>query len=111
MAAAVDRDWTPADYVAVLICPACGGENPDAARFCSFCGAELSVAVVGRRKLATLVFCDLSGSTAMGERVDAESVQALMRSYFEEARAALERHGGTVEKFVGDAVLAVFGVP
>ncbi len=64
-----------------------------------------------RRKLATLVFCDLSGSTAMGERVDAETVRSLMLSYFHEMRGALERHGGTVEKFVGDAVLAVFGVP
>ena len=64
-----------------------------------------------RRKLATLVFCDLSGSTALGEHVDAEAVRSLMLSYFHEMRAALERHGGTVEKFVGDAVLAVFGVP
>jgi class 3 adenylate cyclase/tetratricopeptide (TPR) repeat protein len=57
------------------------------------------------------VFCDLSGSTAMGERVDAEIVRSLMLSYFEEMRGALEHHGGTVEKFVGDAVLSVFGVP
>ena len=57
------------------------------------------------------MFCDLVGSTALGERVDAETVQELLRSYFEEMRAALERHGGTVEKFIGDAVVAVFGVP
>ena len=64
-----------------------------------------------RRKLATLVFCDLSGSTALGEHIDPEAVRSLMLSYFHEMRAALEGHGGTVEKFVGDAVLAVFGVP
>ena len=64
-----------------------------------------------RRKLATLVFCDLWGSTAMGEWIDAEAVRSLMLAYFQEMRTALERHGGTVEKFVGDAVLSVFGVP
>ena len=72
---------------------------------------SLAAPAAERRKLATLVFCDLSGSTAMGERVDAETVRSLMLSYFHEMRGALERHGGTVEKFVGDAVLAVFGVP
>src|SRR3954454_10516714 len=75
------------------------------------CAASLAAPASERRKLATLVFCDLSGSTAMGERVDPETVRGLMLSYFQEMRAALERHGGTVEKFVGDAVLAVFGVP
>ena len=75
------------------------------------CGTPLAPAAPERWKLATLVFCDLSGSTAMGERLDAEAVRSLMLSYFHEMRGALERHGGTVEKFVGDAVLAVFGVP
>ena len=75
------------------------------------CGAALTSPAPERWKLATLVFCDLSGSTAMGERLDAEAVRTLMLSYFHEMRGALERHGGTVEKFVGDAVLAVFGVP
>jgi len=70
-----------------------------------------SAPAVGRRKIATLLFCDLSGSTAMGERVDAEAVRELMVLYFEEARRALARHGGTVEKFIGDAVVAAFGVP
>ena len=93
------------------ICPACGGENPDGFFHCGFCTASLAAPVVERRKLVTLVFCDLSGSTAMGERVDAETARSLMMSYFQQMRAALERHGGTVEKFVGDAVLAVFGVP
>ena len=92
-------------------CPACGRESPDGFLHCGYCGASLAAPAVERRKLATLVFCDLSGSTALGERVDAETVRSLMLSYFHEMRGALERHGGTVEKFVGDAVLAVFGVP
>jgi class 3 adenylate cyclase/predicted negative regulator of RcsB-dependent stress response len=95
----------------VQVCSACGGESPEAFRHCGFCGASLAASAVERRKIATLVFCDLSGSTAMGERVDAESVRELMRSYFDEMRVALERHGGTVEKFIGDAVVAAFGVP
>ncbi len=93
------------------ICPSCGRESPEGFLHCGHCGAALTAAAPERRKLATLVFCDLSGSTAMGERVDAETVRSLMLSYFHEMRSALERHGGTVEKFVGDAVLAVFGVP
>ena len=75
------------------------------------CGAALTAPAVERRKLVTSVFCDLSGSTAIGERADAESVFELMRSYFDTARAALERHGGAVEKFIGDAVVGMFGVP
>jgi class 3 adenylate cyclase/tetratricopeptide (TPR) repeat protein len=80
--------------------------------FCSSCGARLGAASSGeRRKLATVLFCDVTGSTEMGERLDAESVRALMLRYFDEMRSAIERHGGTVEKFIGDAVAAVFGVP
>jgi class 3 adenylate cyclase len=75
------------------------------------CGSPLGEEEPERRKPATLLFCDLSGSTAMGERVDAESVRELMFRYFHEMRSAVERHGGTVEKFIGDAVMAVFGVP
>jgi class 3 adenylate cyclase/ATP/maltotriose-dependent transcriptional regulator MalT len=59
----------------------------------------------------TLVFCDVTGSTAMGERLDSEAVRGVMSRYFDEARVAIERHGGTVEKYVGDAVMAAFGVP
>jgi class 3 adenylate cyclase/tetratricopeptide (TPR) repeat protein len=97
--------------MAVLTCPNCGQENPDGFRFCGACATRLAPEVPGRRKLATLLFCDMSGSTAMGERVDAESVRDMMFRYFDEMRGALERHGGTVEKFIGDAVVAVFGVP
>jgi class 3 adenylate cyclase len=95
----------------VQVCAACGGENPDRFRFCGYCAAPMGAPGVERRKFATLLFCDMSGSTVMGERVDAETVRGLMLSYFHEMRSALERHGGTVEKFIGDAVVAVFGVP
>jgi class 3 adenylate cyclase len=63
------------------------------------------------RKVVTVVFCDLSGSTALGASTDPEALRAVMRDYYEQMRAILERHGGTVEKFIGDAVMAVFGVP
>jgi class 3 adenylate cyclase/tetratricopeptide (TPR) repeat protein len=95
----------------VPTCPSCGAANPDGFRHCGYCGAALAAPAPERRKLATLVFCDLSGSTALGEQTDSEATRTLMLSYFHEMRQVLERHGGTVEKFVGDAVLAVFGVP
>ena len=63
------------------------------------------------RKVVTILFCDLTGSTAIGDRTDPEALRALMNRYYEAARGVLERHGGTVEKFVGDAVMAVFGIP
>ncbi|MDQ3210750.1 MAG: AAA family ATPase, partial [Actinomycetota bacterium] len=92
-------------------CARCGADNRPEARFCDSCGSPLAAAPPERRKLATLLFCDMSGSTAMGERVDAESVREMMFSYFHTMRGAIEGHGGTVEKFIGDAVVAVFGVP
>jgi class 3 adenylate cyclase len=63
------------------------------------------------RKTVTVLFCDVAGSTALGERLEPESIRKVMGRYFDEARACLERHGGTVEKFIGDAVMAVFGIP
>src|SRR5262245_42854428 len=95
----------------VRICTECGVESPGGARFCMGCGTALTAPAVERRKLATLVFCDVTGSTALGERLDPEAIRGLMLSYFAEAREVLERHGGTVEKFIGDAVVAAFGVP
>lgn len=95
----------------MVLCPTCGRENPDGFRHCGHCGEPLVSADEHRRKPATLLFCDLSGSTAIGERIDPEATRSLMLSYFAEMRGILEHHGGTVEKFVGDAVLAVFGVP
>jgi class 3 adenylate cyclase/tetratricopeptide (TPR) repeat protein len=94
-------------------CPNCGRENPADARFCNACGATLEVGEPEResRKVVTVLFCDLVGSTTLGESTDPEALRARMRRYFEDLRAILERHGGTVEKFVGDAVMAVFGIP
>ncbi len=63
------------------------------------------------RKIVTILFCDVTGSTALGERLDSESLRRVMERYFAVARDVLERHGGTVEKFIGDAVMAVFGIP
>src|SRR3954453_2795479 len=96
-----------------MLCPSCGFENPPEARFCMSCGAELGRAEPAReqRKVVTVLFCDLVGSTALGESTDPEALRARMRRYFEDLRVILERHGGTVEKFVGDAVMAVFGIP
>jgi class 3 adenylate cyclase/tetratricopeptide (TPR) repeat protein len=94
-----------------VICPACGRENPPGFRFCGACGAPLAAAPAEVRKTVTVVFCDLVGSTALGERTDPEVLRELMSQYHAQLRAILERHGGTVEKFVGDAVMAVFGLP
>ncbi|HET7857490.1 MAG TPA: adenylate/guanylate cyclase domain-containing protein [Gaiellaceae bacterium] len=94
-------------------CPNCGQENPEGFRFCGACGTELAAAAPSRevRKTVTVVFGDVTGSTAMGERLDPESTRRVMARYFEAMRDAIEQHGGTVEKFIGDAVMAVFGIP
>ncbi|MFO7572558.1 MAG: adenylate/guanylate cyclase domain-containing protein [Gaiellaceae bacterium] len=95
------------------VCASCGRESAEDARFCSSCGTALGAPEPAReqRKVVTVLFCDLVGSTALGESTDPEALRARMRRYFEDLRAILERHGGTVEKFVGDAVMAVFGIP
>ena len=97
----------------MLVCPQCGAENREEARFCDSCGAALAEPTAPRevRKVVTVLFCDVTGSTALGERIDPESLRRVMARYFETAKAIVERHGGTVEKFIGDAVMAVFGVP
>ena len=96
-----------------MICASCGAENREGARFCDACGAALAETAPARevRKVVTVLFCDVSGSTALGERIDPESLRRVMSRYFETAKAIIDRHGGTVEKFIGDAVMAVFGVP
>jgi len=97
----------------VQICPGCGEENPDKFRLCGFCGTPLAPELPPQevRKTVTIVFSDLKGSTAMGEKLDSEAVREVMTRYFDEMRAALERHGGVVEKYIGDAIMAVFGLP
>jgi class 3 adenylate cyclase/tetratricopeptide (TPR) repeat protein len=95
-----------------VICTSCTAENREDARFCDSCGAPLAAAPARQqRKVVTVLFCDVTGSTALGESLDPEALRAVMTRYFEVARDAIERHGGTVEKFIGDAVMAVFGVP
>src|ERR671924_192165 len=98
----------------MLTCASCGRENPDESRFCNACGALLDVAaepVREERKVVTVLFCDLVGFTSRAEQMDPEDVRALLAPYHSRLRRELERHGGTVEKFIGDAVMALFGAP
>ena len=95
------------------VCAACGVENPDIARFCLACGTQLAEARPPQetRKVVTIVFSDLKGSTSLGEALDSEALREVMTRYFDAMRGELERHGGVIEKFIGDAVMAVFGLP
>ena len=96
----------------MLVCPACGEENPPRFRLCGFCGTPLQAqAPVEVRKTVTVLFTDVAGLDRLGERLDPEALREVMGRYFDVMRAAIERHGGTVEKFIGDAVMAVFGLP
>ena len=92
---------------------ACGTENPATLKFCGECGGRLAPLSPPRdvRKTVTVLFSDIVASTALGERLDPESLRAVMTGYFAAMQAVLERHGGTVEKFIGDAIMAVFGIP
>jgi class 3 adenylate cyclase/tetratricopeptide (TPR) repeat protein len=94
-------------------CPACGAETRVGAQFCPSCGHRLDRAATKEeeRKLVTVLFADLTGSTALGEQLDPERLRALLREYFSAMASTIERWGGTVEKFIGDAVMAVFGIP
>jgi len=95
-------------------CPNCGSENPGDARFCNACGAPLpgaGPALAEERKIVTVLFVDLVGFTARAERLDPEDVRAIQTRYFGRVRTAIESFGGTVEKYIGDAVMALFGAP
>src|ERR671911_1040427 len=94
-------------------CPNCGEDNPERARFCLTCAAPLIAGLPPPmvRKTVTVVVSDLKGSTSLGERLDTETLREILAVYFAEMQAVLERHGGTVEKFIGDAIIAVFGLP
>jgi class 3 adenylate cyclase/tetratricopeptide (TPR) repeat protein len=98
----------------MAVCGGCGKFGPDDARFCSACGSPLAAAPSfdrSARKTVTVVFADIAGSTELGGRLDPETVRHVVSRYFRTTRRILERHGGTVEKFIGDAVMAVFGIP
>ncbi|TML90878.1 MAG: zinc-ribbon domain-containing protein [Actinobacteria bacterium] len=95
-------------------CVKCGEQNPPSANFCLACGAPLAHAAPAppsARKVVTVLFCDVAGSTRLGEQLDPESLRRVMSRWFEAMSGVLRRHGGAVEKFIGDAVMAVFGVP
>src|SRR5215208_2972523 len=94
------------------LCPSCGRETPEGFPRCANCGAELAAQPLRQeRKVVTVLFCDLVGFTSRAEAMDPEDVRALLAPYHEHVRGELERFGGTVEKFIGDAVMAVFGAP
>ena len=96
----------------MLTCPACGTENPDASKFCNECGERFGVeerSKAEERKVVTVLFCDLVGFTATSDAADPEDVQAMIRPYHQLLKHRIEDYGGTVEKFIGDAVMAVFG--
>ena len=98
-------------------CPACGEENPPKFRLCGYCGAPLAAAAAAAlpahevRKTVTLVFTDLKDSTALGERLDSEALHEVKERYFAAMAEEIKRHGGKIEKYIGDAIMAVFGLP
>jgi class 3 adenylate cyclase len=98
---------------AMPICSSCGHDNPDAARFCMSCGAALEATAERRdeRKVVSVLFADLAGFTSRAELLDVEEVRGTLEAYHASVRELIESFGGTVEKFAGDAVMAVFGAP
>jgi class 3 adenylate cyclase/tetratricopeptide (TPR) repeat protein len=95
-------------------CPSCGHENPDGAKFCMECATPLgapSRLIAEERKVVTCLFCDLIGFTATSESADPEDVDQMLSAYSEMARTQIEAYGGVVEKFIGDAVVGIFGAP
>src|SRR5262245_7118925 len=96
----------------MIVCTTCGERNPEHARFCLACGSPLPAhPSSGARRVVTVLFCDLVGSTEMATTLDPESMRSILDRYFGLVTTIVTAHGGRVEKFVGDAVLAVFGLP
>ena len=93
-----------------MVCASCGRESEEGFSYCPYCAAPFTAEHV-QRKIVTVVFCDVVGSTALGESVDAEAARSLLAHFFERMKAIVEAHGGAVDKFIGDAVMAIFGVP
>ena len=94
-----------------MTCSDCGFEAPPDFAFCPKCGRKLEREPEADRRTVTVVFADLSGFTALAERLDPEDVRAVQSDLFQEMAAAIQQYGGFVEKFVGDAVMAIFGAP
>jgi class 3 adenylate cyclase len=112
-AAVLDRESRLRTLCHMRRCYSCNEPNAEAARFCSSCGARLETvaSAVGARKTVTVVFADIVESTSLVERLEPETAQRVLDRFFDRMREVIERHGGRVEKFIGDAVMAVFGVP
>lgn len=92
-------------------CPGCGEAPPAGARFCPSCGASLAAATAGERRIVTVVFADLAGFTTMAEGRDPEAVKELLDTCFGALVPVIDAHGGTVDKIIGDELMAVFGAP
>ncbi|TML67117.1 MAG: zinc-ribbon domain-containing protein, partial [Actinobacteria bacterium] len=107
------RDVAVNSEVEATRCPSCGAANPAQSRFCSSCGARLDDGSTPReeRKLVSVLFVDLVGFTARSDRADPEDVREALQLYHSEAKKRIEEYGGVLEKFIGDAVMAVFGAP
>ena len=96
------------------ICSTCGSANAAELQFCASCESPLTQRASGAadtRKVVTVLFADIVGSTALGDELDPESLRHLMAQYYQEMAAVIRGHGGTIEKFIGDAIMAVFGIP
>src|SRR5204863_9081398 len=97
---------------AEMTCESCGADNPGTAKFCAECGTRLAVRERREeRKVVSVLFADLVGFTSRSEQLDVEDVRGTLAPFHARVRQVLESFGGTVEKFIGDAVMAVFGAP
>src|SRR3989454_10037658 len=92
-------------------CPQCGTSNPPQAQFCMQCGTLLQGTGAAERRVVTVLFADLVGSTRLTKQLDPEPMRTLIARFFAAMREEIARYGGTIEKFIGDAVMAVFGMP
>jgi class 3 adenylate cyclase len=109
---ALPRSGGPPYAQGMTICPSCGTENPDGFNFCGNCGTKLiRAAITEERKVVTIVFFDLVMFTQRSEALDPEDVRSFLLPYYDLVSEEIARHGGTIDKFLGDGVMAVFGAP